>query len=823
MRSDQELGQAQRRRTRWPLAASLLVLCCCALALLWRPVLLGEVFLPMDTLLHLHPWRYSYERVPVHNPGTTDPIKQVYPRRILTNDMIRQGALPLWNSSVVSGVSNLADGQLGLFYPPTWLLALLPLSRAFGFYALMQVALAGIGCFVFARGRGLGYTAAVFTGASYMLNGYLMKWLYFPHHSGAIALLPWCFWSVDRAWARGRWADWSLVAVVCALPVFTHIQLALYFYLGLGAYMLARILAARRRRAWLRPALGFSGAALIALAVSAVQLLPALELSAGGQRQNLEAAVAPPQDFALNLIRLALPIVGGIPRDGPTSWGPAVIIFPPPYTGIAPLLLAGAALLLARRRAVLFFAALAIAAFALATSSALIQILSALVPPYRQFEDHTRWFTLWYFAIAILAGFGMQELFDRRRASGDTPRSLMVGRVLFVLLGMTLAVSFLWQLQLFTPQSRYGAYITLIRQQPQRVSLVVTAVALGLLALLVVRRGAAVWLGPLLIGLTVFDLLWFCGSNNVSFNLAQIQPTADLVRELPADVHNDQIFPITRQIAFLQQQPGPFRIHGGDYETLPPNLAGAFGLEDIRGYLSLYSERYNRLARLIDGKDYSHTGESNVGLRSYLTSAYKHRRLLDMLNVKYFVFTPGSKNPALYAPLQLVQQNDEGSIYYNPQSLPRAFLVHRIAVLADDDAQLDRLARPDFDPATTALLPTAVPAVVPPDAAEPVPSVSYAPNRATVRASVRAPALLVLADAYDDGWQASVDGQLAPVYRADYALRGVWLPAGDHTVEFVYRPRALVIGGVISLIGVFILIGTWIWSKYRDQRTVPEL
>src|SRR5689334_19869403 len=132
---------------RLPLVASLLALCLVAVALLWRPLLRGEVLLPMDTLLHMHPWRYSYERVPVYSPGITDPIKQIYPRRVLSNEMLRAGALPLWNPSAVTGVSNVADGQLGLFYPPTWLLALLPLRSAFGVYALTQLVLAGAGCF----------------------------------------------------------------------------------------------------------------------------------------------------------------------------------------------------------------------------------------------------------------------------------------------------------------------------------------------------------------------------------------------------------------------------------------------------------------------------------------------------------------------------------------------------------------------------------------------------------------------------------------------------------------------------------------------------
>lgn len=85
---------------------------------LWRPLIGGEVFLPLDALLHLHPWRYSYERVPVNNHISTDSIRQIYPRRLLTNEMVRRGAWPLWNPSILSGVRCLTTGRSLSFTRP---------------------------------------------------------------------------------------------------------------------------------------------------------------------------------------------------------------------------------------------------------------------------------------------------------------------------------------------------------------------------------------------------------------------------------------------------------------------------------------------------------------------------------------------------------------------------------------------------------------------------------------------------------------------------------------------------------------------------------
>lgn len=805
-----------------------LTLCIFALMLMWRPVLRGEVFLPLDALMHLHPWRYSYERVPVNNPINTDPIKQVYPRRAWTDDVIRQGAWPLWNPTVLTGTPNLPDGQIGLFYPPTLLFLLLPLAQAFGFYAFLHVILAGAGAYCCARQLKLGIWPALLAAACYMFNGYFLTWLYFPHHTGAVAILPWCFWAIERAARRASWGGWALAGVIFALPLLSHLQLALYIYLGMGGYALARALQAREWRLRWRIVAGFSLAVAAALALSAVQLLPAFELSALGQRGDIGFEQTSAQDQFLNLLQLGLPMLGGTPRATPPAWGPALLRVPMPYIGIVPLLLVVLALLRSRHPASFFLGLLAIGSFALAIGSPLLQVFVTLVPLYRQFEDHTRWFVLWYFATSMMAALGAWELLNRDQeqpvSGGGWVR--VANRVVLGTTALIVIAWAFWHVQLLTPQSRYGFYITLIHQQSLPVPIAIAALgllALGLLLAPRLPRSARSAALALAIGVTVFDLLWHGGGYNTSVDLAALRPTSDLTAGLAssAPAAPDQLYPPTRQVAFLLSQPGPFRILGGDYTALAPNFASAFGLEDIRGYQSLYFERYNRLARLVDGKDFSKTGEGNVNLRAYFSSAYKQRRLLDMLNVKYILFEPGGVDPQLFAPLELVQKNDEGSMYRNPNVLPRAWLVHAAEVIPDDDAQLARMARADFDPAAVAILPSSAPPVAAPAAPEPVPQVTYAPNRAEVHASVAAPAVLMLSDAYSDDWRVTVDGQPATLYRANYAFRGVWLPPGEHTVLFSYQPRAFLIGGAISLLALLGLVAYALWHLRRARLSMP--
>jgi hypothetical protein len=53
------------------------------------------------------------------------------------------------------------------------------------------------------------------------------------------------------------------------------------------------------------------------------------------------------------------------------------------------------------------------------------------------------------------------------------------------------------------------------------------------------------------------------------------------------------------------------------------------------------------------------------------------------------------------------------------------------------------------------------------------------------------PRLLVISDAWHPGWRAAIDGVEAPIHRANYMFRGVFVPAGEHTVRFDYWPPRL--------------------------------
>ena len=76
-----------------------------------------------------------------------------------------------------------------------------------------------------------------------------------------------------------------------------------------------------------------------------------------------------------------------------------------------------------------------------------------------------------------------------------------------------------------------------------------------------------------------------------------------------------------------------------------------------------------------------------------------------------------------------------------------------------------------------------------------------------VQTSSSSPSFLVTSDVYYPGWRASLDGAPVQLFRADYALRGVQVPAGRHVVKFEFVPRTFYYGAALSALSLLVLAG----------------
>jgi hypothetical protein len=161
------------------------------------------------------------------------------------------------------------------------------------------------------------------------------------------------------------------------------------------------------------------------------------------------------------------------------------------------------------------------------------------------------------------------------------------------------------------------------------------------------------------------------------------------------------------------------------------------------------------------------------------------------------------------------------SVFLNSEALPRVWLAHSAEVVPERADLLSRLADPSLPFSTTVLLtqplPSAQPLPVSPFSAQgdTVTITNYAPETVEITTHSTAPGMLVLADQYFPGWGATVDDAPAEIVQVDQALRGVYLPAGDHRVRFAYAPPAFLAGAAISATALFVTGGLLVWSRRR--------
>lgn len=82
----------------------------------------------------------------------------------------------------------------------------------------------------------------------------------------------------------------------------------------------------------------------------------------------------------------------------------------------------------------------------------------------------------------------------------------------------------------------------------------------------------------------------------------------------------------------------------------------------------------------------------------------------------------------------------------------------------------------------------------------------YRNTNVSIRATLPVPGYVVLADSYSPGWEVRIDGKPAHLYRADVALRAVWVPAGIHEIEFTYHLPGLRLGVTLSVMSLLVLL-----------------
>lgn len=247
-------------------------------------------------------------------------------------------------------------------------------------------------------------------------------------------------------------------------------------------------------------------------------------------------------------------------------------------------------------------------------------------------------------------------------------------------------------------------------------------------------------------------------------------------------------------------------------------------LYDVQGYNPLQLSRYVEFVTALNGvaQDYHTAFVLPTGLAS---------PLLDLLDVRYLLVDAAlpprrADVAALTVGRREVFRTPQVIVFERDRTPPHAWIVHDTRQVARGEA-LPLLASGAIDPYRTALVEG-----TPPKTRAPAPGTTesarvtqYAPDSLSIATNATAPGLLIVSEVYESGWRAYVDGAEVPILPTHHALRGVPLPAGEHTVAMRYEPWSLRLGLAISIVAAVAMLLSFaavIWSRPSDPTSGPR-
>jgi hypothetical protein len=159
-------------------------------------------------------------------------------------------------------------------------------------------------------------------------------------------------------------------------------------------------------------------------------------------------------------------------------------------------------------------------------------------------------------------------------------------------------------------------------------------------------------------------------------------------------------------------------------------------------------------------------------------------------------------------------------VFRVPDPRPRTYAVAGVRV-ADGSASMERLLDPSFDPSREIVLTAGVAGPPPSSFSGTSRIVSRSADRVRIEAELGAEGFVVLVDAWDPAWRATVDGRPAEALRANVAFLAVPAPGGRHTIELRYRPAAVPWG--LALSGLAVVAAATVYFRNSSPRRIGSV
>jgi hypothetical protein len=737
----------------------------------------------------------------------------IYPEQAFLSHSLSHAESPLWNPLIGLGLSTLANPLNEVFYPPNILLLAKQSPRSTSFFLFAHILLGAVGMMTLARS--LTKDAAIpalVAGLAWGLSGTTTSEVTAGLRLISGAYIPWCALGTVHLSrtirAAGSLRACASAAAGAALPFglcfltgevfFPFLAAAFALGVAVGDALERRDMAAASLRTWAwRFGVGACVAAVLSAALAAAAILPVKHaVQATARTAPLSRGTAEVGSF--HPWRLAEMIAPGAMGDPYTAY-PAGAWVGEPGLGQRPLLfgcyLGSSVLVLAllafgrkRKLAVtLFVVALLALLAAFGKHTGAHAVIRALVPPLAYMRGPEKYLSLVVACASLLAGLGAARLLEGQQRV--LRRGLLVAAVLVLLLLVAV-----WFPAAVVAQIRSSAMTGL-------------AFALAATAAVWAAQRKVRFAGSLLACVVLVDLARavFALQNFGPSELLAAEPAAASAVLADARARGAVAPPrvyrsenVDAAIAAVAPPTSVAEVQRNLVRTLIDNHAGSFGIATIPGYDAAMPATLSSLW----------LGGRATGLD-----------LLRLAGVEYAILpAPGADRPGL---LPILDPVPGVRLVRVADVLPRVYLAQAAAILPDALARPAVFA-PDVIAGRQVIL---APLPTPPASlavGEPVMKqaggcrlIAFAHVRIEAECEAAAPALAVFLEQFDQGWSATVDGQVAAVLRANLAMRAVPIAAGRHRIVLSFAPPGLGTGLAISIASLLAIACAFFFGRRR--------
>lgn len=720
-----------------------------------------------------------------------DISRYYYPTRFFVSESLTQGYFPFWNPFIYGGYPSFASLQQATFYPLSLLCFLFPFLNGFTWFFLMHFLLAGIGLFLLLRLMGLSSLSALVSAVVFTFSGYFVSTINLLTTLSAVTWIPWALIIFKKNMLPGRKIYIIVLAVIFSFqfmagqPEIMYICALILLFYGLLYH-------------W--PSLKNLLAALFfAIFLASVQLFSFWEILQNSVRQTHMINHTVWSFHPVEMVNFLLPSFNSDLVGGSSKWF-GQIWLRSGFLGIMVicLLIFGVG---NKRRERNFFLLLIFAGLLLSFGKYVpfLSFVFNYVPGFNIIRYPVKYLVVFYFALAPLVGFGVEEIMSRQGLLRKYLFSLVI--LLIVCLTLLLGLTFKSAILTFL-ETNLGSLEKIIfhHRAPHLFKDLFSSAAVlaGFVVLLYL------WLKQK-ISKMIFSLLFlilltghlFLGTYGTEpvigkyfYNL-----TTHNAQFLKKDLNYDRIYltPKTNHEAIKDIVIYP-QVDWQEYfykrqKALLPNLFVIHHLFSLDGYESIVLNSHERMRNLIASQ-----------------SLENGQKYLDLLDVKYLL----SFYPLQNKKFRQVRY-DYLYLYQNLTPIRKlSFFTQAEFLNTKEDIEL-KLRQKKFNPLKEMFISGPM---NPPDSSEIYQEslnasgkiLNYTANKVEVEASSNRPSWLVLADTYYPGWKASINNQPAQIYQADGLLRALYLPEGDSRIILTFRPTWFWLSLLITLGSILIMI-----------------